>query len=173
MPSVHVGAASGASGVPADFQEKLPELPVSPHDNFVTARGLGQLQARLADAESRLVHLDPDAGLERDYLERHVRWLRSRLDCAIPVSPRDAVRDRVGFGAIVEVLEEDDRRSRYRIVGEDEADPDRGLLSWVSPLARALAGARVGDHVSWRRADGDADVEITEIDFGHDAPSSR
>ena len=172
MPSAHVGAASGGSGVPGDFQEKLPDLPVSPHDNFVTARGLVQLQARLADAESRLVHLATDAGLERDYLERHVRWLRSRLDSAIPVNPRQAERDRVAFGATVEVLEEDDRRSRYRIVGEDEADPDRGLLSWVSPLARALAGARVGDHVSWRRADGDADVEVTEIDFGHDATSS-
>ena len=172
MPSAHVGAASGGSGGPGEFQEKLPDLPVSPHDNFVTARGLVQLQARLADAESRLVHLATDAALERDYLERHVRWLRSRLDSAIPVNPRQAERDRVAFGATVEVLEEDDRRSRYRIVGEDEADPDRGLLSWVSPPARALAGARVGDHVSWRRADGDADVEVTEIDFGHDAASS-
>ena len=172
MPSVHVGATSGASGAPGDFQEKLPELPVSPHDNFVTPRGLLQLQARLSDAESRLVHLASDAGLEREYVERHVRWLRTRLDGAIPVNPRDAVRDRVGFGATVEVLEEDYRRSRYRIVGEDEADPDRGLLSWVSPLARALAGAKVGDHVSWRRADRDADVEVTEIDYGHDVTSS-
>lgn len=171
MTSVQVGAASGSSGVPGESQEKLPELPVSPHDNFVTARGLGQLQARLADAESRLVNLASDAGLERDYLERHVRWLRSRLDSAIPVSPGDPGRDRVGFGATVEVLEVDERRSRYRIVGEDEADPDRGLLSWVSPLARALAGARVGDRVSWRRADGNVEVEVTEIDFGHGSVS--
>lgn len=172
MPSVHAGAASGSSGAPGDFQERLPELPVSPHDNFVTARGLGQLQARLADAQFRLAQLDADACLEREYLERHVRWLRSRLDSAILVNPRDAARDKVSFGATVEVLEEDDRRSRYRIVGEDEADPDRGLLSWVSPLAHALMGARVGDHVSWRRADGDAAVEVTEIDFGHEVPRS-
>lgn len=172
MPSVHVGAASGSSGVPGDFQEKLPELLVSPHDNFVTARGLVQLQARLADAQSRLASLAGDAGLERDYLERHVRWLRSRLDSAIPVNPQAAPRHLVGFGATVEVLEQDDRRSRYRIVGEDEADPDRGLLSWVSPPARALAGAKVGDQVSWRRADGSVDVEVTEIEFGHEAGSS-
>ena len=164
MPSVHIGAATGASSIPNEFQEKLPELPVSPHDNFVTARGLGQLQARLADAESRVVQLAADASLERDYLERHQRWLRSRLDSAIPVNPREGPRDRAGFGVTVEVLEEDDRRSRYRIVGEDEADSDRGLLSWVSPLARALAGARVGDRISWRRADGNVDVEVTEID---------
>ena len=171
MPSVQAGAASGSSGVPGDFQEKLPELPVSAHDNFVTPRGQDQLQARLADAQSRLASLAADAAVEGDYLERLVRWLGSRLESAILVSPRDVARDRVGFGATVEVLEEDDRRSRYRIVGEDEADPDRGLLSWVSPLARALAGAQVGDRVSWRRADGNVDVEVTEIDFGHDAAS--
>ena len=168
MPSVRTDAASGSSGVAGEVGERLPELPLSPHENFVTARGLGQLHARLADAESRLVDPALQAGLERDYLERHVRWLRSRLDSAIPVGPRNARRDRVGFGATVEVLEEDERRSRYRIVGEDEADPDRGLLSWVSPLARALADAKVGDRVSWRRADGNVDVEVTEIDFGHD-----
>ncbi len=172
MPSVLVGAASGTSGLPGNFQGKLPELPVSPNENFVTERGLEQLRARLADTELRLAHLDSDAALERDYLERHARWLRSRLDSAITINPHDAVRDRVGFGATVEVLEEHDRRSRYHIVGEDEADPDRGLLSWASPLARALAGARVGDRVSWRRADGSVEVEVTEIDFGHeDSPS--
>lgn len=172
MPSVHLGATSEASGGAGNFQERLPELPISPHDNFVTARGLGQLQARLADAQARLTGLVAGSDLERDYLERHVRWLRTRLDSAIPVDLREVPRDRVGFGATVEVLEEDCRRSRYRIVGEDEADPDRGLLSWVSPLARALAGARIGDHVSWRRADGIASVEVTEIDFGHEAPRS-
>ena len=152
-----------------DFQEKLPELTVSPHDNFVTRRGLGQLHDRLADAESRLSALAVDASLERDYLERHIRWLHLRIESAIPVSLRDGPRDRVGFGATVEVLESGHRRTRYRIVGEDEADADRGLLSWVSPLARALAGARVGDRITWRRADGEVEVEVAEIDFGNDA----
>lgn len=168
MPLVQVGVDKGIAVAPVDFQEKLPELPVSPHDNFVTARGLGQLNDRLGDAESRLSALALDDSLERDYLERHVRWLRSRIESAIPVNSRGGPRDRVAFGATVEVLEADHRRSRYRIVGEDEADADRGLLSWVSPLARALAGARVGDRIAWRRADGDVDVEVAEIDFGND-----
>lgn len=172
MPSVHVGAIRGNSLAPADFQEKLPELPVSPHDNFVTRRGLGQLHARLADAESRLAALALDALLERDYLERHARWLRSRIESAIPVNLRDGPRDRVAFGATVEVLDADHRRSRYRIVGEDEADADRGLLSWVSPLARSLAGARVGDRIAWQRADGDVELEVAEIDFGADLPAA-
>lgn len=172
MPSVPVGTDSEASGLPGEFQERLPELAISPHENFVTVRGLRQLQARLTDAESRLVHLATGSGLEREYLERHIRWLRSRVDSAITINPHDSARDRVGFGATVEVLEQGDRRSRYHIVGEDEADSDRGLLSWVSPLARALAGARVGDRVSWRCADGNLDVDVTEIDFGHDSRSS-
>lgn len=172
MPSEPVGTDSEASGLPGEFQERLPELAISPHENFVTARGLRQLQARLTDAESLLVHLASNSGLEREYLERHIRWLRSRVDSAIAIKPHGSARDRVGFGATVEVLEQDGRRSRYHIVGEDEADPDRGLISWVSPLARTLAGARVGDRVSWRRADGSMDVEVTDIDFGHDATSS-
>ena len=171
MSSVQIGAIKGKILAPADIQEKLPELPVSAHENFVTRRGLGQLHARLADAESRLADLAPDALLERDYLERHARWLRSRIEGAIPVDVRDGPRDRVAFGATVEVLGADHRRSRYRIVGEDEADADRGLLSWVSPFARAMAGARIGDRVAWQRADGDLEVEVAGIDFGNDTPA--
>ena len=153
---------------PSDFEDKLPELPISRHANFVTRRGLGQLQARLADAESRLASLSIDESIERDYLQRHIRWLCSRIESAIPVSVLDTPRDRVAFGATVELLESGLRRSRYRIVGEDEADADRGLLSWASPLARALTGAQVGDRISWRRADGDVEVEVAEIDFGNE-----
>lgn len=169
MASIQVGAANGDAVAPFDYQEKLPELTVSPHDNFVTRRGLGQLHARLADAESRLSALAIEALLERDYLERHVRWLQSRIESAIPVSVQDGPRDRVAFGTTVAVVGSDLRRRRYRIVGEDEADAERGLLSWVSPLARALTGARVGDRITWRQADGDVEADIVDIEFGNDA----
>ena len=149
----------------------MPELPLSPHPNYVTARGLAQLNARLADAEQRLALLDAEARLERDYLARLIRWLQARIANAIPVSPRDADRDRVGFGASVDVRDEEDRRSRYRIVGEDEADPERGLVSWISPLARALTGARVGDSVLWERPDGNLEIEVLDIRFSDDSAS--
>jgi transcription elongation GreA/GreB family factor len=149
---------------------ELPELPLSPHPNYVTARGLAQLQARLADAQLRLAQVhgeDDDARLEQDYLGRHIRWLQARLAQAIPVAAGGvAPADRVAFGASVEVLDGRDRRKRYRIVGEDEADPDQGLVSWVSPLARALTGARVGDTVVWERPDGNVEVEVEDISFG-------
>jgi len=148
-----------------------PELPLSPHPNYVTSRGLAQLTSRLAEAERRLATLDAadaDARLERDNLGRQIRWLQARIANAIPVTPRDADRDRVGFGASVDVLDENEQRSRYRIVGEDEADPEHGLVSWISPLARALTGARVGDSVVWERPDGNLEIEVLGIDFSDD-----
>lgn len=153
--------------------DDLPELPLSPHANYVTARGLAQLHARLDDAEERLAQSPEDATLERNYLARHIRWLQSRIASAIPVGARQSAADQVGFGAIVEVLDDDERRSRYRIVGEDEADPERGLVSWVSPLARALTGARVGDTVVWHRPDGDVDIEVAGIDFASEFSNPR
>ena len=145
----------------------LPELPLSPHPNYVTPRGLTQLSARLADAESRLALFDGDAVLDRNYLDRQIRWLQARIASAIPIN--EVVRDRVGFGASVDVQDENGQRRSYRIVGEDEADPEHGVVSWMSPLARALTGTRVGDSVLWQRPDGDLEVEVLGIAFDGEA----
>jgi transcription elongation GreA/GreB family factor len=72
----------------------------------------------------------------------------------------------VCFGATVALLDEDERRLGYTIVGEDEADAEHGKVSWISPLARALMDARVGDMVTWRRPSGDAELEIVAITYG-------
>ena len=150
----------------------LPELPVSEHPNYVTPRGLSLLRARLDQTRRRLAAIDPaaeGAPLERAYAEREQRWLQSRLMAAIPMPvPPDAAR--VGFGATVELVDEDDRHYRYRIVGEDEADPEQGLISWVSPLARALHAARIGDSVTWPRPAGDRDVEVVGISYPSGPP---
>ena len=61
--------------------------------------------------------------------------------------PAPADRDRVHFGSIVTIVRDDGRRHTYRIVGEDEADPSLGTLSYVSPVAQALMGKEVGDTV--------------------------
>lgn len=150
----------------------LPELPVSPYTNLVTASGLAQLQARRQDAAQRLDAVEPGDQLAHDYLARHLRWLQARIDGAVLVGPRLEGRDRAGFGAHVELRHADGRRERLRIVGEDEADAEHGLLSWVSPLARALEGARPGERVRWRRADEDIEVELLAIDY-EDEPGAR
>ena len=63
-----------------------------------------------------------------------------------PTAPIDQVR----FGCLVTLEDAEGGRHAFRIVGEDEADPSAGRLSWVSPLAEALLGARVGDELGYR-----------------------
>ena len=72
------------------------------------------------------------------------------------------------FGASVEVVDDERPHYRYRIVGEDEADPEHGLVSWVSPLARALNGARVGDSVTGNARPATSRVEVLAIDYPTD-----
>jgi len=146
--------------------EELPELPVSPHPNYVTAAGLAQLRGRLERAERRLAAVSAgavDETYERAQAERDIRWLQARIASARLVMPDDA--GRVALGACVDLAGEDGSARSYRIVGEDEADPAQGLVSWVSPLASALMGARVGDVVTWRRPSGDVEVEVRAIRY--------
>lgn len=151
----------------------LPELPISEHPNYVTPRGMMLLRARLNEAGKQLQALDRavereavGARLERAYVQREMRWLQARILGAITIAPERQPADRVAFGARVEMIDDDGHEHRYRIVGEDEADPERGLISWVSPLARALHGARVGDNVAWKRPAGDTGVEVLAIEYG-------
>ncbi len=151
-----------------DRPDDLPELPVSPHPNYVTPQGLAQLRARLSQAEQHLAAIDNDAEgarQDRDYTARDIRWLQARIANAILVASEQGKPERVGFGTRVELADAEGQRTHYRIVGEDEADPEHGLISWVSPLARALLGARVGDSVLWKRPAGDLEVEVLKIDF--------
>lgn len=131
--------------------EALPDLPVSPGPNWVTPEGLASLRARLAARAADLAALkarDERQGLSEAAAERDIRYLEARLASAVVVEPPGAPAE-VAFG--VRVTVEDGSRARtYRIVGEDEADPARGLITASSPLARALMGLSVGDEAEWR-----------------------
>lgn len=147
----------------------LPELPISEHPNYVTPRGMALLRTRLDDAGRRLGEIDAaavGARLEAAHIERELRWLQARILGAITIAPERQPSELIAFGARVEVVDDDGREYRYRIVGEDEADPELGLISWVSPLARALHGARIGDSVVWKRPAGDLAIEVLAIDYG-------
>ena len=163
-------AGRGESSIPG--APVLPDLPLSPYTNLVTARGLAQLHARREDARVRLDALESGDDLERGYLERHLRWLQARIDSAVPVGPRLEGRDRAGFGARVDIVDDAGQHQVLTIVGEDEAEAEHGLLSWVAPLARALEGARVGDRVRWQRADDEGEAQVARIDYD-DEPGSR
>ena len=87
------------------------------------------------------------------------------IDRAILVDLDAQPRDEVAFGASVRVCDADGEERVFAIVGEDEADAAVGKVSWVSPLANALLGARVDDVVTWRRPNGNVDLEILSIDY--------
>ena len=145
------------------------DLPVSTNPNLVTPRGFQRLEKQLADYERERDRLKAADRLEDkphlERVEREVRYLKARLETAQITAPQTQPQDRVGFGATVTVVDADDKRHDYQIVGEDEADPDQGRVSYVSPLARALMGAKVGDSVVWRRPAGDMELEVEKIRY--------
>ena len=97
--------------------------------------------------------------------ERDIRYLEERLRRAIPVDPADQPRGKVAFGAEVEVEDEAGGTRVFRIVGEDEADPQRGLVTPHSPLGRALIGLALGDVAVWDRPSGRLELEILAIRY--------
>ncbi len=142
------------------FVETLPDRPVSEHPNLVTEQGLASIEQAL-DAARRDYGEAQVAG-DREALARAGRELRywsarrATAQVRIPASGTDTVQ----FGHAVTIVREDGRQQTFRIVGEDEADPAKGSISHVSPLARSLLGRRVGDAV---RA-GKDEAEITAIE---------
>jgi transcription elongation GreA/GreB family factor len=143
----------------SDFVDDLPDRPISAHPNDVTEEGLVLIEAALAAARGALA--DAQAAGDRAAAARARRDLRywtARHASARVVSPPTSTTE-VRFGARVTIVRDDGREQTFRIVGEDEADPARGTISHVSPLARALFGKAVGDVVSV----GKGEAEITRI----------
>lgn len=156
--------------------------------NYLTPAG----HRRLADELSRLVSQErpkvvrevAEAALQGDRSENaeyiygkkrlreidsRVRFLIKRLDAAVVVRPeRRTCSDVVRFGATVEIESEEGARQRLCLVGSDESDPDRGRISFQSPVGRALLKRRVGDVVVVRRPSGDAELEIVAIRYDAD-----
>jgi transcription elongation GreA/GreB family factor len=129
----------------------LPDRPVSPHPNLVTATGLAVIEAELAAARAAYAAAQTQGGVSADRTAmaratRDLRYWSSRRASAQLTEP-GADPDTAQFGRTVEIERDDGRRQAFRIVGEDEAEPAKGSVSYVSPLARALLGKRVGDVV--------------------------
>ena len=97
-------------------------------------------------------------------IDRRVRFLRRRLErCQVVDPAAQTRRDKVFFGATVTYAREDDTEVTVTIVGVDEADADRGRISWVSPVARALLGKAVGDTARVRTPAGAETLEIVAV----------
>ena len=129
----------------------LPDRPVSPHPNLVTEAGLKALELELRRAREAFETAQKieDVNERRRQAAaplRDARYFAARVRSA-QVIAMPASTDTVAFGSTVTFRREDGRVQKYHIVGEDEADPKAGSISFVSPVARLLMGKSVGDVV--------------------------
>ncbi len=153
--------------------------------NYVTPEGLRRLQDELRQLcqveRPKIVEVvswaagNGDRSENGDYLygkrrlreiDRRIRFLTKRLEIAEPVDPaQQKNRAQVFFGAAVTYVDDHDRERTVRLVGVDEADLERGQISWTSPVARALLKARVGDVVEVRTPVGPESLEVLKISY--------
>jgi transcription elongation GreA/GreB family factor len=125
--------------------EELPERPVSTNPNFVTPHGLTLIDEEIETARKLLAHAQHESdrgGIAR--ASRDLRYWTQRRATAQPVEPPKAPK-KVAFATRVTVKRDDGRQQVFSIVGEDEADLEKGLIAYTVPMARALLGLAVGE----------------------------
>jgi transcription elongation factor GreA len=98
-------------------------------------------------------------------VEAMIADIDDRLSRAMVIDPSTLSGDKVVFGATVHLRDEDDKKIKYQIVGETEADAKLGRISYASPLGRALIGRQVGEEVEFSAPSGDKYFEISKIQF--------
>ena len=139
--------------------DDIPDRVVSPHRNLVTASGLAQIDEELHRSRDGLAAARSSA--DRAEIARHRRdlryWTERKGTAELVPAPTDT--DKVRFGSTVTLAPTRGPERTYRIVGEDEASPSEGRISYVSPLAQSLLGSQVGDRVPF----GDGEAEIARI----------
>jgi transcription elongation factor GreB len=146
----------------------LPERPLSPHPNYVTPLGWAELQSQAQNLDQERLTLqsrkeEASAQQRLAMIDRDLRYLSAKIQSAIVVDPSQQSTNTVLFGATVELEDENGDLQRFSIVGEDEADAGANKVSWVSPLARALLGHKLGDEVVWQRPVGNIRLTLLNI----------
>jgi transcription elongation GreA/GreB family factor len=149
--------------------ENPPEKPVSPQPNYVTPRGARLLQDEEARISAELGTLagtqdDPARRRRKRELERDLRYVRARLETAIPVDPANLPKDEIRFGARV-VLNAGGEMRALRIVGEDEAEQGGELVPWSGPFVQALFGLKAGASLDWDGGSGSERWTIVSVEY--------
>lgn len=167
-----------------DDQAEADKLPAG-QKNYMTPHGLAVLKEEFRklfhEERPKIVEIvswaagNGDRSENGDYIygkkrlreiDRRVRYLLKRIDNAVIVDPAmQKNRQQVFFGATVEYARDDSSIQKITIVGVDEADLDEGKISWLSPVARALIKARIGDTVQLRTPAGNETLEILSIQY--------
>jgi len=159
--------------------------PLKGRKNYITRNGFDALQAELRNLtrveRPKVVEIvswaagNGDRSENGDYLygkkrlreiDRRIRFLTKRIEKAEIVDPAlQTRRDQVFFGATVTYENERGEEKTITIVGEDEANSDQGLVSWISPIATAFLKAYEGDEVSFRTPGGKTILTVVEITY--------
>ncbi len=167
-----------------DLPDEAPSIPAGIR-NYMTPDGHRRMQEELRrlvrDERPKIVEVvawaagNGDRSENGDYIygkqrlreiDRRIRFLSKRLENAEVVDPaRQTRHDQVFFGATVTYADKDGAQRTVTIVGIDEADLDRGRVSWISPIARALLKAHEGDVVELRTPAGSEPIEVLEIRY--------
>jgi transcription elongation factor GreB len=148
----------------------IPERQLSGQPNYVTPYGLKLLNEKIDALEMEREALkqkkdDPIIKQKIGMIERDMRYYSSRIESAILTTPIEGDHSIVLFGAKVTVEDEEGKLNTYEIVGEDEADIHQGKVSYLSPLAEALIGAKLNDEVTWEKPMGDTYLTIQKIEY--------
>lgn len=143
-----------------DLVTDAAERPVSPHPNLVTERGLTLIDEELERLRKDLAHAMHEADRSAiSSLSRDLRyWTQRRTTAQLVPATKDI--SKAAFGHRVTILREDGRRQAFTIVGEDEADPAKGYVAYVTPVARAMLGRSTGDEIDL--PGGTAEIEKIE-----------
>ncbi len=181
-------AADGMNTPDDDSEDDAPELPPGVK-NYITPQGFGRLQEELRHLarveRPKVVEVvswaagNGDRSENGDYIygkkrlreiDRRIRFLTKRIEAAEVVDPaRQSGRDQIFFGATVTYANGRGEENTVTIVGVDEANLERGRVSWISPIARALLKAHEGDVVTVRTPAGGEAIEVVAIRYGADA----
>ena len=146
-----------------------PQLPPGTR-NYITREGADRLKQRLNDLLEKKQALPSGsaagtvAEADQRKIESAIRRLQQILDSVI-VAEVPADQEKVTFGATVLIRHGNGEEAAYHIVGVEEADPERGSISWISPLARALLSRRAGDQIMFRSPAGDAALTILSVRY--------
>jgi transcription elongation factor GreB len=140
--------------------------------NYLTQEGSRELHRELAylrEARRPLLvaaaPTDISAREELQTIDRRITYLDQSLGSSEVVFPPSDANERVCFGAMVTVRNSAGETTEYRIVGVDEANPDRNWVSWQSPVAHALLNARLGERVPFKFPSGQTELEIVRISY--------
>jgi transcription elongation factor GreB len=140
--------------------------------NYITpagAKGLQEELARLLETKQSLPGVEgdtmPSPVPATRQLDARIRQLREILTSIVVAEPPSTERDKVRFGATVVVRRPKNEEVTYQIVGVDEADPDEGRVSWLSPLARQLLTRRAGETIQFSSPAGVEKLQIVSVEY--------